>query len=288
MKLFLSTIEQGSIAAAAAANAIAPSAVSRRISELEQRLGTTLLYRGTKGVEPTPAGEALARHSENLVRLMSRMEAEMSEYADGVRGHVRLVANTSAITQFLPEDLAAFKLEFPDVRIALREETSQRAVQDVREGLADIALFSEAVSPQDLEVFPYRQDQLVVIAPVGHPLATRTKVKFVDTLEYPQVGLQPGSSLLAQLIAKAEDLGQSISFSVQVTSFDGVRRMVESGLGIAVLPDGSVLPHQNRDKLVVIPLNDSWAHRTLFAGVREVGALSLLVRKLLENLVRAA
>ncbi len=287
LKLFLSTVEQGSIAAAAAANAIAPSAVSRRISELEQRLGTALLYRGSKGVEPTPAGEALARHSENLVRLMARMEAEMSEYAGGARGHVRLVANTSAITQFLPEDLAAFKAQYPDVRIALREETSERAVQDVREGLADIALFSEAVSSQDLEVFPYRQDRLVVIAPVGHPLAARSKIDFDETLAYPHVGLQPGSSLLAHLIAKAEEQERSISFAVQVTSFDGVRRMVESGLGIAVLPDGSVQPYQAGDQLAVIPLTDGWARRTLFAGVREEAALSLLVRKLLESLVQA-
>ncbi len=280
--MFLSTIERGSIAGAAQAKAIVPSAVSRRISDLEYRLGTALLYRLPKGVEPTEAGQALARHARNLLRMTARMEAEMSEFSDGVRGHVRIVANTSAITQFLPADLSSFKSRNPEINIALREETSERAVHDVEEGLADIALFSEVVSAGTLEVFPYRQDQLVVITPSSHPLAAKSQIAFADTLEYPHVGLQPGSSLLGHLVDMARDQQQTISFAVQVTSFDGVRRMVESGLGVAVLPLGSI-PAQT--ELRVIPLSDQWAHRTLLIGVREARALPLVGRKLLETLM---
>lgn len=282
LELFLCTVEQGSIAGAAEVKAIVPSAVSRRISDLEHRLGTALLYRLPKGVEPTDAGQALARHARNLLRLTDRMEAEMSEFSEGVRGHVRIVANTSAITQFLPGDLSAFKTENPEIRIALREDTSERAVHDVSEGFADIALFSEVVNPGNLEVFPYRRDQLVVVAPKGHALAGRGKIKFSETLTYPHVGLQPGSSLLAHLEQIAEDAEQAINFAVQVTSFDGVRRMVESGLGIAILPVGS-LPSKN--ELEIVPLVDKWAHRHLLVGVREASALPKVVGKLLKNLV---
>lgn len=286
MKLFLGTVDQGTIAGAAAENAIAPSAVSRRLAELEAHLGTTLLLRERRGVTPTGAGKTLARHARNVFRLLDRMEAEMSEFSDGARGHVRVVANTSAITQFLPGDLSAFKTMYPDVRIALGELTSELAVQDVSKGLADIAVFSEAVSPADLEVFPYRQDRLVVIAPPGHPLAEEKNIRFEETLEYQHVGLQPGSSLLAQLETCAAQLGHSISFAVQVTSFDGVRRMVESGLGIAVLPDGAVVPTVNDARLHIIPLSDSWAKRNLLIGVREVAALPVAARNLLSNLTQ--
>lgn len=282
LELFLSTVEQGSIAGAAQAKSIVPSAVSRRISDLEYRLGTALLYRLPKGVEPTEAGHTLVRHARNLLRLTDRMEAEMSEFAEGVRGHVRIVANTSAITQFLPEDLSAFKTENPEIRIALREETSERAVHDVSEGLADIAIFSEVVDAGELEIFPYRQDQLVVVAPKGHLLAGRKKLKFADTLAHPHVGLQPGSSLLGHLEQMADEAGQAIDFAVQVTSFDGVRRMVENGLGIAILPVGSLA---DKNELEIIPLVDPWAHRTLLAGVREANALPRVVRKLLQNLI---
>ena len=287
LHLFLSAVDEGSIAAAAEVNAIAPSAISRRISELEHRLNTPLLYRKTKGVEPTAAGDALVRHARNLVRLMGQMEAEMSEFAGGVRGHVRIVANSSSIAQFLPEDLSTFKADFPDVRIALREETSERCVHNVREGLADIAIFSEATNSQDLEVFVYRQDRLIVIAPSDHPLASKNTIQFFETLQFEHVGMQPGSSLLGQLIAQAAELEETIPFSIQVTSFDGVRRMVESGLGIAVLPDG-VAPNPTKGgRLSVIPLSDPWATRTLYIGVREVSALPLVVRKFLTKLIGA-
>ena len=287
LHLFLSAVDEGSIAAAAGVNAIAPSAISRRISELEHRLNTPLLYCRTKGVEPTAAGDALVRHARNLVRLMGQMEVEMSEFSDGVRGHVRIVANSSSIAQFLPEDLSTFKADFPDIRIALREETSERCVQDVREGLADIAIFSEATSSQDLEVFVYRQDRLFVIAPSDHPLAAKNTIQFFETLQFEHVGMQPGSSLLGQLIAQAAELEKTILFAIQVTSFDGVRRMVESGLGIAILPDGVAPNPTEGGRLSVIPLSDTWATRTLYIGVREVSALPLVVRKFLTKLIGA-
>ena len=287
LHLFLSAVDEGSIAAAAGVNAIAPSAISRRISELEHRLNTPLLYRRTKGVEPTAAGDALVRHARNLVRLMGQMEVEMSEFSDGVRGHVRIDANSSSIAQFLPEDLSTFKADFPDIRIALREETSERCVQDVREGLADIAIFSEATSSQDLEVFVYRQDRLFVIAPSDHPLAAKNTIQFFETLQFEHVGMQPGSSLLGQLIAQAAELEKTILFAIQVTSFDGVRRMVESGLGIAILPDGVAPNPTEGGRLSVIPLSDPWATRTLYIGVREVSALPLVVRKFLTKLIGA-
>ena len=155
-----------------------------------------------------PAGE-VARGSEPSATVRAPA---------GARGHVRIVANTSAITQFLPDDLSNFKSEYPDVRIALSEQTSEIAVQDVSKGLADLAIFSEAVSPQELEVFPYRQDHLVVIAPEGHPLAAKKKLAFADALDFQHVGLQPGSSLLGQLEAQASELGRSISFAASELS----------------------------------------------------------------------
>ncbi len=195
MKLFLSAVDHGTIAGAAAANAIAASAVSRRISDLEAHLGTALLFRETKGVVPTTAGETLVRHTRDLLRLLGRMEAEMSEYADGARGHVRIVANSSAIIQFLPEDISSFKAAYPEVRVALSEQTSEVAVQEVSKGLADIAIFSAAISAGGLEVLPYRQDRLVVIAPPEHPLAGRKEVSFEETLAFEQVGVREARAL---------------------------------------------------------------------------------------------
>jgi len=255
---------------------------------MEHAAGTILLYRRRSGVEPTPAGDMLVRHARNLIRLMDRMEGELSEYADGVRGQVRIVANTSVITEFLPEQLSSFLADHPDVRIALNEVTSDQAVHDVLDGHADIALFSEVADTRSLEVFPYACDRLMAIVPSGHPLDGCNELSFTETLGHAHVGLNPGSSMLEQLTAFADELGQSIDFAVQVTSFDAVMRMVEAGLGVGILPDGVVSKRRPGANIIAIPLTDDWARRDLLAGVREEKSLPVAARRLLHRLLSSS
>src|SRR5882757_3395750 len=122
LHLFASVVEHGNIAQAARVNNIAASAISKRISDLEERLGAPLIRRLRDGVEPTEAGQVLCRHIQGMSEAMSLLQADLSEYANGARGRVRLWANTSAITQFLPEDLKAYLDTRPNVRIDLRED----------------------------------------------------------------------------------------------------------------------------------------------------------------------
>ena len=283
--MFVCAVDAGSIAAAASAHNIAPSAVSRRIADMEHAAGTVLLFRKRTGVKPTLAGEVLVRHARNLIRLTERMEGDLSEFAGGVRGQVRIVANTSVMTEFLPEQLSGFLSDYPDVRIALNEVTSDQAVGDVLDGHADIALFSATVNSRALEIFPYARDHLTVIVPNDHVLAGFTELRFEQILSYAHVGLNPGSSLLEHLTATASRLGQTINYAVQVTSFDAVMRMVEAGLGVGVLPDGVVAKQHRDTHVIAIPLSDDWAKRELLAGVREKQALPLLARHLLDYLL---
>jgi len=252
---------------------------------MEYAAGTALLYRQRSGVEPTPAGDMLVRHARNLIRLMDRMEGDLSEYADGVRGQVRIVANTSVITEFLPEQLSAFLSEHPDVRVALNEVTSDQAIGDVLDGHADIALFSEVSNTRTLEVFPYARDRLMLVVPSGHALENHKELGFEQTLSHAHVGLNPGSSLLEQLTGNAEQLGQTINFAVQVTSFDAVMRMVEAGLGVGVLPNGVVSKLGSGADITAISLTDGWANRQLLAGVREEKSLPVAARRLLQSLL---
>ena len=287
LRLFVTAVQEGSIMAAAARHNIAPSAVSRRLSDMEHQLGAPVLYRSRGGVSPTPAGEALCRHALNLLRLADRMEAELSEFGAGARGHVRVAANTSCVTQFLPEELAAFLADNPDINIDLREGISSAIVQDVADGHADIGLFSEAVDTGALETFPYRTDHLMVLMPVGHPLDHGGDLSFADVLGYPVIGLQTGSSLHTRVREAAEEAGADLDCRLQVTSFDALRGMVEAGLGIGFLPQGAVAPYLN-DRLAAHGLTDPWAHRRLQLGVREAAALPAVAQKLVLHLTDRA
>ena len=285
LQLFLAVALHENIAKAAEAQNIAASAVSKRISDLEQSIGTPLLYRRQRGVGLTPAGQELFRYAQSIDRMVEEMEANMSEFADGLRGHIRIAANTSAITQFLPEDLAEFVEIHPDLRLELTELTSDSIVTAVKEGLADVGIFSGMVDAQDLDVVTYRQDTLVVIAPRGHSIGSLANARLCDIAGHSLVGLQTGSSLKAFLTAEAAKQGSRLRTRVEVVSFDGVRRMVEAGLGIAVLPHGAAEPYLESSNLVLVPINEPWATRCLKLGVRARGAVNRPIRLLIEHLL---
>ncbi len=140
LQLFVAVCELGSIGRAAEREFIAASAVSKRLSDLETAVDTALLYRHSRGVTLTPAGESLLHHARTVLFGLERMQGELSEYADGVRGHVRMHANISAIFQFLPEDLGAFAREHSQIKIDLQEHLSSDVLHAVQEGAADLGI----------------------------------------------------------------------------------------------------------------------------------------------------
>ena len=168
LKMFLTVARTGSIAQASEAENVAASAIRKRISDLEDQIGTQLFYRQTRGVELTPAGHQLARRSSNILQLVEQMDSQMLDFASGAKGSVRIAANTSAITQFLPEDLAGFVDQYPDVPIDLSELTSDEILSAVRAGFADLGIFSRMVEEPELDILTYRRDTLVLVMGQDH------------------------------------------------------------------------------------------------------------------------
>jgi DNA-binding transcriptional LysR family regulator len=250
------------------------SAASKRIAELERLTECTLFIRLPRGLQVTPAGRGLAEHARHILEGAQRMAHDASDYASGVRGHVRLFANTSAIIQFLPDDLTTFLAANPHVRIGLEEALSDMTIQAVEDGRADIGIFADNVPAPRLEKRPFRRDRLVVLVPRNHPLARRNSVTLADTLDYDYVALNQGSSLLRRISDAAASSGKLLKVRIQVSSFDGICRMINAGLGIGILPLGSVYPELLDTKLKAIALEGEWASRTLYVGVADASKLS--------------
>ncbi|MCK0166730.1 LysR substrate-binding domain-containing protein [Jannaschia sp. S6380] len=284
LQLFMTVAACGSIAAAASRHNTVASAISKRISDLEAGIGTPVLSRKRHGVELTPAGQDLLRHAQAVQDAVRRMEADLSRHAAGLRGAIRIAANTSAITQFLPEDLAAFVADHSDLAIELVELTSDAALAAVRSGQADLGIYSGLSDAGDLRICPYRSDTLVVAAHRGHRLALRRRVRFADVLDEDFVALQQGSSIQAHLERQAARHGDKLRTRVQVMSFDGVRRMVQARLGIAILPFGAVEPYLEGSNLAMIPIDEPWARRELRIAIRDPELLTIQARTLLQVL----
>jgi len=284
LALFAAVARAGSISAGARLSHLAVGAASKRISDLEAALGTPLLYRNTAGVELTDAGRACLAHVQRVLQEVEQMAGNLSDFAQGVRGQVRIAANTSSLTQFLPEDLAGFMDEHPAVRIDLEEQNSTDIVTAVLENRADIGVFADRTPAEGLLTVPYRPDELVLIVPQRHPLENSQRVAFADTLDYAYVSLPPSTSLALRLSEESLRLGKAMRLRIQVRSFDVLCRMVVATGGVGVLPRLAAEPHARSMSLRLIPLTDEWAHRWLLLGVREVDTLTVAARLLLAHL----
>ena len=286
LQLFVAVCELGSIGRAAEREFIAASAISKRLSDLEATLGITLLYRHARGVDLTPAGESLLHHARSMLYSLEKMQGELSEYAEGVRGHVRVHANISAIVQFLPEDLGAFVQTHDAIKIDLEEHLSSEVVRAVQEGAADLGICHVPDGAGDLQTQPYRQDRLALIVPAGHPLAAGGAIDFVDALDFDHVGLHTNSSIYVAMHQAALDAGRSVRLRIHVTGLDAMCRMIDNGLGIGVMPQRAfeLMRGGIGRRLVSVALNDAWALREIRLVARDFSTLPVAARTLVQHL----
>ncbi|MDQ0122867.1 DNA-binding transcriptional LysR family regulator [Pseudomonas lini] len=288
LHLFILVCDEGTIARASERAFLAPSAVSKRISDIEARFGTPLLKRSKRGVEPTPAGLALLRHARSLTLAMERLDSELGEYAEGARGHVRVLANVSSIMEFLPEELSAFMLDNPRIQADIEERFSPDVVRGVAEGNADLGICRRSMAVGDLEFVPYRQDHLAVVVSASHPLADRSSIAFEETLDFDHLGLSAFATLNTFMREDASRHGRELRFRSYVSSFDATFRLVQFGLGLAVFPLEAVARYAQLFDLRIVPLTDDWALGEFVICVRDREALSLSARRLLDHLLLRA
>ena len=285
LQLFVAVCELGSIGRAAQQEFIAASAVSKRLSDLETAVDTALLYRHSRGVTLTPAGESLLHHARTVLFGLERMQGELSEYAEGVRGHVRMHANISAIVQFLPEDLGAFARAHSQVKIDLQEHLSPDVLHAVQEGAADLGICNTGGSgASTLQSRPYRSDNLMLIVPAGHALSARAAIYFEEVLDWDIVGLHANSSISLAMRAAAAQAARPLRQRIQVTGLDAMCRMIDNGLGVGLLPDRAFALMHSLGRLAAVPLQDAWAHRELRLVARDFDALPVTARLLAEHL----
>ncbi|UUX94720.1 LysR substrate-binding domain-containing protein [Aquabacterium sp. J223] len=291
LSLFNLVVRSGSISRGAELAHLAVGAASKRISDLEDAVGAELLERHSRGVTLTLAGEALHRHAQRILADVDLLAADLSDHAAGIVGVVRLVANTSAVTQFLPADLARFVAAHAGLRLELEELNSREAVLAVVDGRADLGIFAERTPAFGLQTLPYRRDRLVLVVPADHALAARADqgpIPFVELTDLDFVSLPAGTSLAQRLDAETTALGRRLRVRIHVRSFDAMCQMVAAGLGVAVLPDAAVQPHLRSMGLARLEIADAWVARELLLGVRDLTALARPVRLLLDHLVAGA
>jgi DNA-binding transcriptional LysR family regulator len=283
LRLFVAVCEERNIAAAARREAIVPSAVSKRIAQMEDEAGVALLERGRRGVAVTTAGEALWRYAREFLELLDRMHAELGAFAQGVQGHVRVFGSKSALAQFLPVDVSVFAQRYRDVRVSLEEREIWEVVRGVEEGRADIGVCWDAVDLRGLRTFPYHNDHLAVVVHPAHPLAELSSVSFAETIDHEHVDILARSIMKATQRSAAAALGKQMRYRIQVSTVDAAYRIVAAQLALAIVPREEASAIQQALQLKVIPLTDPWAKRQFVISVRNT-RLSLPAQLLVQSL----
>ena len=289
LRLYVSVCQTGNIARAGEREGLVGSAISKRLAQLEDQLGTPLLSRKRHGVAPTTAGRVLLEHARAMLDSAARIHADMQDFAAGARGQVRVLASVSAMTESLAEDVAAFlaRPEHASIRIDLEERVSPEIVRGVQEGMASLGVCWDAADLGGLQSRPYREDHLCAVVPEGHPLARHASVRFEDTLAWEHVSLPVNSAVQVRLQQHAAALGKSLRTRVVVTNFEAALRVVRAGLAISLVPREVAEPMAAPYRLRLLDLDEPWAERRFIICFRAQEELTPSARLLLDALAAA-
>ena len=174
--------EANSLTKGAEASFISLPAASTRIKNLEESIGAKLLNRHSQGVTLTPPGQAFVHRARLVLGQIEHLRGDLQEYASGIKGHLRVYANTTSLSEFLPEVLRRYLATHPDVNIDLQEKLSNEIVRAVIDGKTDIGIVAGSVNTESLQTIAYRSDSLVLVVPQGHAVAELPSLPLRDAL----------------------------------------------------------------------------------------------------------
>lgn len=280
LQLIIKISEQKSLTQGAKAIHMSLATASIRIKKLEERLGIQMLYRNSTGVEFTPAGNVLLRHAWKTVSQLEALKAELGTYHNGLRTHLRVFANTTAVTEFMPRILSLYLVQYPNVSVTLEEHLTDQILHSVADGAADLGIVAGVDRVQGLEIMRFSTDRLIVAAAPEHPIARHSAITFLETLNYAQIGLYNSSTLQMFLQRILAEEVKKLQLRVQVRGFEAMCDMIAHNVGIGILPLSVAKRYQKMFNLACVTLSDPWAVRERSLVVRHLDSMTTPARAL--------
>jgi DNA-binding transcriptional LysR family regulator len=284
-RLFVNVAETRSLTRGAERSFLSVPAVSNRIKNLEDTLGVRLLERSPQGVTLTAAGEVYLQHARVVLTELERLTGNLQPFTTGLSGQLKLVGNTTAITEYLPPVIGDYLATHPDVRIEVRERLSDDIVRLVREGGTDLGIISGNIPTSGLQAVPFVKSSLIVVAPLGHPLLAQQDIWFEQALDHAFVALLEGSAFQMFMTRAAGALHKPMTVRVHVASHDATCRMVAAGAGVAIMPNAAFTRLKGDQQIGSCNLRDDWAVRTFQVCARDLDGLSSFAREFANLLI---
>jgi DNA-binding transcriptional LysR family regulator len=292
LRLFLNVVESGSITAGAEATQLGLAAASARVLAMEDTLGAPLLAREPRGVQPTAAGRALVLHARTLLQQMERLHGGLAEHAQGMmKVQLRLLCDTVALHEVVPERLAGYLLAHPHVNLRVEERPGNEVVSALAEGTADVGIVRDNTDVFELESFLFQPDRLVVVAPPDHVLVQSAQAGPISLAQADLcdvVGLPQGAVLQDLWDHRVAQRGRHLNYRIRVGSFDEQCRLVARGAGIALMPRSTAERHARALDIRIVALAEDFAAIALRLCVRRLAELPAASRRLVGSLLGSA
>lgn len=263
LRVFAAVAREGSFSRAAAALRLSQPAVSKSVQELERQTALSLFDRSGRAPVLTEAGAALFARARELFGVERIAEEELAAMRGLERGILRVGASTTVATYFLPPLLARFHSQHPGVRLKVVSANTRAIARRLLEGRLDIALVEGPVSHERISVIPWREDELVVIAPASHRLARRRAVRSADLAGEPFIRREPGSGTRAVADSALAKHGVRPGAAVQLGSTEAIKQAVAAGLGLAVVSRAAAADQIALGSIAILPLESAGFRRDL-------------------------
>jgi len=270
---FVAVAEERSFSRAARRLHRTQPAVSQAIRRLEEELGDRLFDRTSKNGALTDAGLLLLEHAVRLLRMAADAGAAVRELHEVRRGRVVIGANEAAVHSVLPfiRDFAASR---PQVTVEVRRVPSRRIAAELHDRALDFGVLTFQPVDKGLQSHPLGGDELVLLAPPGHPFAARKRVSIAEVGRQVVIAHNDPSPARERVLRLYERKHAPINIQISLPSLDGIKRAVEMGVGVAVLPRRCALTEIERGDLVAVKIPELSARRTVRFVHRKAGDLS--------------
>lgn len=263
LKVFCDVVETGSFSVAASQNFITQSAVSQQLRTLESKYRCKLLERGRSGAKPTPAGDILYQASREILDRYREIETRLQETGDTICGALRVAIVYSVGLHELPPYLKEYLRNFPQVNVHVEYARPNKIYDDTIAGRVDLGIVAYPSKHPQVNIVPIREDRLVVVCPPEHPFAAARKLLLAKLDGEAFVGYErdiPTRKAMDQLF---KDRGIAVRFAGEYDNIETIKRAVEIGQGVAIVPEAAVQYELAHGTLRVVHLSDETLLRPL-------------------------
>jgi DNA-binding transcriptional LysR family regulator len=284
LKVFCDVVETRSFSAAASQNFVTQSAVSQQIRTLEQRYGRRLLERTRGNVQLTPAGEILYQVSKEIVQRYGEMESRLQALTHQVAGPLRVATVHSIGLYELSAPLKRFLKAFRKVNLHLEYSRSSKIYEDALKGHIDLGIVAYPSRRPQITLLPFREDKLALVCPPSHPLARHRQVSIRKLHGEPMVGYERDIPTRKETDRLLRRHGVEVRYVMELDNIETIKRLVEIGSGLAILPEAAVRPEVKGRSLVAVQFSDAVFLRPLGIIHRQAKHLSPAAEKFIEFL----